>query len=419
MCKLLIMTKTEQVQQDGRLDGLIKYAAELVGSSELDGFGYVLGNQDDGTAVIERSLEVGRRFRSGLTFGPDGTVTERGRPTAAPFLIPREASEAVFTGTGAGTGGGPQSRKVTAGPLILHGRTSTNADGLLNTHPMVIKDTILCHNGVVTYSGPKYKKATGNDSEDLTFAFRKFGLKGAAKRLSGYYAFGALNTKDRTLTVVRDAIASLHGVWLPKADSWCFGTSAAHVHAVASFLGEAVTLSDVTEFKKDYSVTFSYSGEVLANGSFHSRGYTAKEASKASRSLGHSLDSGTSRTSAGRRSRWSDDEPASLYETYEGYSSVYSASDSIINDISAEDGAADEPLWLDFSAEDIRRYLIENQDDESVAFWFYETKDTDGTRLVWDEFIELTDEEQARCVIETRTGNYIDCAPLRDAVASA
>lgn len=401
MCKLLILTKTGEVQRTGKLNGLLTHAAGLVGSTELDGFGYALGDRITGKAVIERSLEIGKRFAPDLTFAADGTLTQRKRPAAAPFFITREAAEADDAGLEA----------ISAGPLIMHGRTSTNVGGLINTHPMVNKDVILCHNGVVTYSGPAYKKRTENDSEDLTFAFRKFGLKGAAKRLSGYYAFGALNTTDRTLTVARDAIASLHGAWLPGVDSWCFGTSAKHVLSVAKFLGESLSEADVMEYRKDCYSVFSYEGALISSDAFHSRGYTEREASKAGKSLGRSLSAAGKRSnhSASKYDPWGIED----YDYNTVYGTEYSAANSsIVSELTRPTEGTRDPEWLSFTGQEIRDYLIENQDDDRVAFWFYESAEHDGTLLTWPDFINLSDAEQAQCVIQTVAGNYIDCAPL-------
>ena len=106
--------------------------------------------------------------------------------------------------------------------VIFHARTSTNSVSIQNTHPFHIGSTILCHNGVLSYTGENYLKKTDNDTEDLTYHFNKYGLKRLSDNFSGYAAFIAF--KDGLTHIVRDSQASLYYGYSEELDCHFFAT---------------------------------------------------------------------------------------------------------------------------------------------------------------------------------------------------
>ena len=99
------------------------------------------------------------------------------------------------------------------GPLLIHARTATCGINAENTHPMLVANTALIHNGVV--SSDRFKNTeTSCDSELLTHAFRQGGTKALEDDITGYYAFALLEALPRrrwSLDIVRDSRAPLVG----------------------------------------------------------------------------------------------------------------------------------------------------------------------------------------------------------------
>lgn len=110
------------------------------------------------------------------------------------------------------------------GALLVHGRTATCGVNLENTHPMLNDHSALVHNGIVQSKRFHNTECTC-DSELLLHAWNAEGLPAVARDISGYYAFGAITTsrKGVTLDVVRDDRASLYAGML--AEGWAFATT--------------------------------------------------------------------------------------------------------------------------------------------------------------------------------------------------
>jgi predicted glutamine amidotransferase len=137
------------------------------------------------------------------------------------------------------------------GPVICHGRTSTNYIGLGNTHPFVKRKdgTIyaLAHNGVVT--SEKYKvRATGCDSELILQAFMAGGVKEVAATIDGYYALLIIekSAKRQRLHVIRDDTAQL--VCGRIGDGWALATTESILKAGGA--------TPVTSFKRNMHAIF-------------------------------------------------------------------------------------------------------------------------------------------------------------------
>lgn len=122
---------------------------------------------------------------------------------------------------------------------MFHGRTSTNEGGLINTHPMIIDDNYLIHNGVVDNIGKEYKKLTENDSEDILYHYLDGGMENVAKSVMGYYAC-ALIDADKRLTIFKDSIAPLLCAWSDSLDSHVFASTQAVLNEIAGVLKETL-----------------------------------------------------------------------------------------------------------------------------------------------------------------------------------
>ncbi len=111
------------------------------------------------------------------------------------------------------------------GPLIIHGRTSTNDVNITNTHPFIKAGYALVHNGVVEYTGPGHLRYSTCDSEFLLneFVFEQ-GPSDFHKHITGYYAVLAIGP-DGKLHVVRDNMAYLWGAQVLGTSCWIFCTT--------------------------------------------------------------------------------------------------------------------------------------------------------------------------------------------------
>lgn len=171
------------------------------------------------------------------------------------------------------------------GPMILHGRTSTNYLGLRNCHPMIDKDNYLIHNGVVTDSGPDYKRKTQTDSEDVLHRFLE-GISSVEKHLEGYYAFSCIDSNGK-LHIVRDRIATLHMAWLSKYKTYVIATTANLILQIAGKL--QCDVSAIDEIQPDVYLVFNKNKMEKAT-HIKSLGYSYRQARHATKSLGRTLD---------------------------------------------------------------------------------------------------------------------------------
>ena len=208
MCKLLGFSVDTKLTSE-------KLAEVIVASKELlkdqkDGFGYALSGGD-----IEGITSL--RLTSGtlLGYGYD-EPEEWGDITRQPY----EAKGKVAP--------------CTAG--IFHGRTSTNAVTIQNTHPFVSEDLALVHNGIVIYSGKKRKKKGTCDSEDIFNSFTKgSGWRELKKHYSGYAGLLLLRP-DGEITIYKDETPSLY--ICKVSGGFVVGTSAHDTASLAKILDD-------------------------------------------------------------------------------------------------------------------------------------------------------------------------------------
>jgi len=174
------------------------------------------------------------------------------------------------------------------GPALFHGRTSTNDKGLLNCHPMQKDSWHLIHNGVVGDNGPKYKKLTTNDSEDLLHRLI-LGIDQVEKHLSGYYAFAAISPDGR-LHIGRDSVATLYIAWVDKIQSYVISTTENLIENILDDL--KLKYGPIDKIENNIYMIFN-GNDIVFQKAIKPIGYDYKQASYASKSLGRDL-TGTS-----------------------------------------------------------------------------------------------------------------------------
>jgi hypothetical protein len=186
MCKLAIVTKHDST----KLGAIIVAAWKEMSKTERDGFG---------AAWVSPNGKIGYAKSSHPTLLPD---------------LP-SFCEAFSDSNGL---------KSDGGALIIHGRTATCGVNAANTHPMLIGNSALVHNGVVS-SNRFHNTETTCDSELLLHAWKSDGIDAVARDVSGYYAFAIIQRiRGKTvLDIVRDNKADLKVGKI--VNGWAFATN--------------------------------------------------------------------------------------------------------------------------------------------------------------------------------------------------
>lgn len=134
--------------------------------------------------------------------------------------------------------------KVSA--ICLHTRMATSGRGLENTHPFVIGNTALIHNGVINNASKIGLKQSTCDSEAILNLYTKHkvsedirNFNKVADKLEGWYACGVITKTPEGVSVVdvlKDKKTRLSGVLIEKI-GMIFTTDPSDAHSVAKDLG--------------------------------------------------------------------------------------------------------------------------------------------------------------------------------------
>lgn len=255
MCKIIALTNVSKLKSTAKLT---RIAAELVGETERDGFGY---------AIQTASGVYGERTLKPSGFSPSKSRSSFDNVFSSP-LTSRYGTPAKHTGA-----------------ALFHGRTSTNTKSLTNTHPIQKHGWSLIHNGVISNQGRAYEAITSNDTEHLVEYLANEGIKGLEDFITGYYAIAALDPNG-LLHVIRDSTASLYTARIESIDSVIFATKASHIEELCEEMKwEHSYINEVLE--NSYTV---FEGSTVKHfASFTPKGRTAYESRYAEASLGYSL----------------------------------------------------------------------------------------------------------------------------------
>ncbi len=217
MCKVLMFTNGSKVSN---LKNYVNVIKKHITKQDDDGFGWCAS----GVAGVfgERMTEMHHTYR--LDVNEASCNVAMIKPTYNSF----------------------GAKSDVAGPMLFHGRTSTNDRTLRNTHPIIKNGWTLIHNGVVNNRGPDYKQITTNDTEHLVQYMSTTGISGVEKFVSGYYAFGAID-QDGRLHVARDGVARLVMAWSRTIESFIFATTIELLKGVAKELKLKIGPIDLVE----------------------------------------------------------------------------------------------------------------------------------------------------------------------------
>jgi predicted glutamine amidotransferase len=255
MCKIATFTNGKHISLQQ-----IEEIGNILLKSENDGFGYAaLGELG---VFVEKTVShtfKSRFLRSNL--GPVQSIVE-------PVPTSTQGDYAPIVG-----------------PVILHGRTSTNHLGINNCHPIVKQNYYLIHNGVVTDHGPKYKTKTTTDSEHVLTRFIE-GIDSVEKQLTGYYAFSCIDP-DGILHITRDSIADLYIAWIDSHDTFLIGTTENLIDQICYTIGANTPV--ISKIKDNTYLVFQ-GNDLTFTKKIKSRGFERQHAALSEKSLGRKLD---------------------------------------------------------------------------------------------------------------------------------
>jgi Glutamine amidotransferases class-II len=123
--------------------------------------------------------------------------------------------------------------------LIVHGRTATSTQNLVNCHPFMRGSEALAHNGVVDWIGPDEDcPAPECDSEQFLHWLQDSGhaWNEARRAFSGWGAIAHVDVQTGVLTVARDR-AMLYVARRARAAGWVLATKKEHLMEVCSAAG--------------------------------------------------------------------------------------------------------------------------------------------------------------------------------------
>lgn len=297
------------------------------------------------------------------------------------------------------------------GPGIFHGRTSTNADGLINTHPMQRPDATgmwhLVHNGVVTDHGADYSKLTDNDSEDV-LARLMLGIQDVERDLSGYYAFACIDSMGR-LHVARDSYATLYMAWSEVYNTYIIATTESLLTKLNKMLD--AKLGPVDEIENDVYMVFD-GNELMHHQDIKPRGFTVTESRHSQASLGRALGGGGefySRSGAdltGAHSRMDAESPNARTEAVSEADWQTGADRQTEWDDAIDSLAAAQDRDLKSESAETEYYAYRREIDNMDAA--YTILDADDNVIKLYEFYKLDHINQELCTIIRPDGTVIE-----------
>jgi len=348
MCKIAVFTNANKLD----VKTTVNRAGNILLKSERDGFGYAV----QGVSGVYGEKCVDTSFISRIDYK---------------FEIPQSVIIQKYSKFGI--------KSKPSGPLIMHGRISTNDKGLLNCHPMIRDNHYLIHNGVVSDDGPEYVKQTTNDSEDLLYRFIE-GINSVEDNLTGYYAFACIDPNGN-LHIVRDSVASLYITWLDKYDTYLIGTTVDLLESIAKSIGCEIEM--IEEVRKDIYMVFK-GNELTYINEISPRGWNYNQSKYSESSLGKLIDSYSSQSTNKITTvdQWNDTAKWSSHHR------------NNITDIDLDDA--------EYYAEEKFFEAIDQRLDDTCTIW-----DKHGNEITMHQFDNLTIEQQKMCLIETSDGEYI------------
>jgi hypothetical protein len=282
---------------------VVRKSAELLGSSQKDGFGYAM--QTTKGVFMER-------YQNPETCKGIGVLKDS-RDTL-PASIRTQLTYGIDYDQ---KGAKPENGKVLRS-YIAHGRTATCGKSITNTHPFngtsEKGEYTIAHNGVVDWEGEKYPTHTTCDSEHILNCFLYAeGEHSFKEGLSGYAAVVGINPNG-DMFCLRDDRAPLYLVYIKQLGQYIICTDSTHCTELANlmltFNGlKTATITTPMLLAPYVKHTFLANGEIESNEFSKFESYSRRIGYGAiSRSLGSAgvAGYGTTSGSYGYGSYWED-----------------------------------------------------------------------------------------------------------------
>lgn len=161
--------------------------------------------------------------------------------------------------------------------ITLHTRMATSGKEFMNTHPFVVGQTSLIHNGVIRNAEKLEMKQSTCDSEAILNLYVKHkvmqkpgSIQAVAKKLQGYYACGVISRNDSDgaiMDVFKCNSANLTAAFVQELNTVVFSTRIADIKAVCARLGFTVLSEFIFEGETLLRLD-ALTGEVIGTVSF-------------------------------------------------------------------------------------------------------------------------------------------------------
>jgi predicted glutamine amidotransferase len=230
MCRVLIMSGINPENQENAWSFIMGMSTKMsVGNN--DGMGYAALSQE-GELFGERWLYNNSAFiKRDLVTDFDREVIEN--------------YEGAFKKKEVYNKFGTLTQNISA--ICLHARYATTSKDFMNTHPFVVENTALIHNGVIRNAKRLDMFQSTCDSETILNEYLKFDVSGhpeminaVASKLEGYYACGVLTKNSDNISVLdvfKDSGATLFAVAIQELGGPIFATCIENVEEVCEDLG--------------------------------------------------------------------------------------------------------------------------------------------------------------------------------------
>ena len=272
MCKIMVMAGINNKNRRLALE-FTKLMAKQLTPGNSDGLGYAaLGSK--GELFGERWLNnsdafVNRPVHQTLS-KEEGLLVDKYQG----FLIP-DVPPPVYNSFGV-----VNEDDITA--VTLHTRLATSGKEFINTHPFVLGETSLIHNGVISNASDLKMIQSTCDSEAILNEYvenkvmdKPENIRKVANKLQGYYACGVFSrTKNggNILDIFKDSRANLEAAYIVDLKTIVFSSRLSDIQAVCSQMGVEVgrtfKVSDDMLLRVD-----PISGDVHSTVKFKSVGY--------------------------------------------------------------------------------------------------------------------------------------------------
>lgn len=239
MCKVMIMAGIKPETREAAWS-FIKEMAKEITPGNVDGLGYA-AMSETGELFGERWHHNSEAFTVRETAVPVLPFEQRLLSTYK-GAIKRRLSPAKYNKFGS------VCENITA--ITLHSRMATSGKEFVNTHPFVVGETSLIHNGVIRNASSLEMKQSTCDSETILNLYVKHkvfnqpeAIQRVAKKLLGYYACGVFSNskkQGRILDIFKCDSANLAAAYVKELGTVVFSTRVDDIKSVCARLGFTV-----------------------------------------------------------------------------------------------------------------------------------------------------------------------------------